>query len=118
MNTLFSSEKVYRIITVLLAYAESGFKEALIPDIAQNAQVPYGVVLYWLNKFEIYGFIDITRYKNRANANNMYNRHIVVHLTRKKTLDSMYNAMWIQEWEKRMLKDLNVPQLSIIKKVI
>ena len=114
-DTLFPSANAYRVITVLLTCCENGEKEVLLPDVARIAKIHYGVVLYWINVFDIYGFVNITRYKNRENANCMPNRHVIVHLTNKATLGRLYNYMWIQKWEKNFMKDLKCKKLELIK---
>jgi hypothetical protein len=105
-DTLFPNNHAYRIATTLYACSENGESEILLPNLAKIAKVHYGVVLYWINIFEACGFIRVTRYENRENAICYHNRHIIVHLTRKKKLASLYNYMWLQEWENQFCDDI------------
>lgn len=117
-NTLFPSENAYRVVTVLLACCENGEKEVLLPDIARGAKIHYSVVLYWINVFDACSFINVTRYKNRENANCMPNRHVIVHLTNKAMLGRLYNYMWLQRWEWQFMDDLSCNELQLVKKIV
>ncbi len=105
-RTLFPSEKAYRVATVLYACCKDK-QEILLPDLAYIAKINYFVVLYWINIFEICGFIRVTRYRNRANALGNSNRHVIVHLNNKKTLANLYNYMWLQKWEEQFCVSLS-----------
>jgi len=104
------------VATVLLACAESGDTEALVPDIAKMAKIHYSIALYWINIFESCGFINVTRYENRENAISRHNRHIVVHTTAQKRLSNLYNYMWLQHWEQKFLAGIGEKHLSLVER--
>ncbi len=107
-DTLFPSKNAFRVATVLLACAENGMHEILVPDIAHKAMIDYGTALYWIDIFATYEFIPINRYENRENGICRNNRHIIIGLTRKKKLAYLYNYMWLQKWAQELMNDLDV----------
>jgi hypothetical protein len=115
-KTLFPSENAYRIAAALLACTESNMTEVLIPDIARAAKVNYCTALYWIDIFEVCGYIHTHRYDYRKNAQCHYARHIIIHLDQSSKVKQIYNYMWIQSWENNLMQDLHVYQLQLIKK--
>lgn len=115
VEVLFQSEKAYRVATALRICAYT-MTEVLVSDIARSAKVPYATTLYWINIFEICGFIGTTRYAYRENALCRHTRQIIVHLWESK-LSRLYNYMWIQAWEENLMQDLKIPNLQLMGKI-
>ena len=109
-DVLFDSEYAYRVATVVLACAESGMSEMLIPDIVHKAMIPQSSVRYWIDIFESCGFIETVRYGYRKNSICHESRHVIIHIPNKKNLNHLYAYMWIQQWELNFLAQLQKPR--------
>jgi len=117
-NMPFFNEDAYRVSVALTACAESGLTETLITDIVRMVNVSYGSVYRWIGIFETCGCVCTTRYKNRKNIDGVFNRHVIIHLTNKKTLERLYKCIHTEDWEARLEEELNAesPNLKLVKK--